>query len=69
MRDLTDGEFRALSYVAKVGQSMAEGVYWKRHQAHADKLLAKGLIETGDLLGIPLYKLTNEGRKVIGAVE
>jgi predicted transcriptional regulator with HTH domain len=48
---------------------MAEGVYWKRHQAHADKLLAKGLIETGDLLGIPLYKLTNEGRKVIGAVE
>ncbi len=69
MIDLTDGESRALSYVARVGESASHGVYWRKNQGYADKLLAKGLIETGDLLGIPLYKLTDEGRKVIGAVE
>ncbi len=65
MHDLTDGEYRALSYVSrKVGPANLSDPYWRKNSAYRDILERKGLVQYHE--AADTITLTEAGRKAIG---
>jgi predicted transcriptional regulator len=63
MHDLTDGEYRALSYVGRVMIAYAKGPYWRDKGKYLESLKSKGLLKQD---ADDTITLTETGKKAIG---
>lgn len=65
--DLVDGEWRALSYVFRVGGWADDAwPYWRENRKYAEKLKAKRLLNATENGPVKGWRITVEGEALLG---